>query len=64
MNDGWAMLTRDFAETVKARLITDEAFRAALQNEIERLLPSGDAATAKALWEIAGVHLAVRPQAG
>ena len=54
------MLTRDFAETVKARLIADEAFRAALQNEIERLLLSGDAATAT---EIAGVHLAVRPQA-
>ena len=64
MNDGWAMLTRDFAETVKARLIIDEAFRAALQNEIERLLLSGDAATANALSEIAGVHLAVRPQAG
>ena len=58
------MLTRDFAETVKARLIADEAFRAALQNEIERLLLSDDAATANALSEIAGVHLAVRPQAG
>jgi hypothetical protein len=61
------MLTRDFVETVKARAITDEAFRLALQNEIARLRLSGDSETADAPllnFEGIGVHLAVRPQAG
>jgi hypothetical protein len=60
-------LTRNFAETVKARVATDEVFRAALQNEIARLRLSGDGETAKALLlhlEGTGVHLAVRPQPG
>jgi DNA-binding phage protein len=42
-------LTRDFKETVKARVSADLAFRAALLTEAVELLLSGDVATGKAL---------------
>lgn len=40
-------LTRDFRDTVKARVTTDPAFRAALLTEAVELLLSGDVATGK-----------------
>ena len=42
-------LTRDFKETVKARVSADPAFRAALLTEAVELLLSGDVATGKAM---------------
>ena len=42
-------LTRDFKETVKARVAADPAFRAALLTEAVELLLSGDVATGKAV---------------
>jgi hypothetical protein len=62
------MMTQDFAETIRGRVATDEAFRMALEDEIARLLLSGDEAAAKALsqhlQQKTGVHLAVLPQSG
>ena len=40
-------LTRDFKETVKARVAADPVFRAALLTEAVELLLSGDVATGK-----------------
>lgn len=42
-------LTRDFKDTVKARVSSDPAFRAALLTEAVELLLSGDVETGKAV---------------
>lgn len=42
-------LTRDFKETVKARVAADPAFKAALLTEAVELLLAGDVATGKAV---------------
>lgn len=44
-----AGLTREFRETVKARVAQDQAFREALFSEAVDLLVSGDVATGKAV---------------